>query len=148
MTNTANMDIAALIPHAGRMCLLEDVLDWDASRVRCGTRSHVAADNPLRIGAALPAICGIEYAAQAAAVHGGLTVLSGARPRSGYLVSVRDIVCRCERLDVAGSRLIAEAALMMNDGSTALYGFSLYLDAAVAVSGRLMVVLDGGGATA
>ncbi|TMH48667.1 MAG: hydroxymyristoyl-ACP dehydratase, partial [Betaproteobacteria bacterium] len=27
--------IATMIPHAGSMCLLDGVISWDASRIRC-----------------------------------------------------------------------------------------------------------------
>ena len=32
--------IAARIPHQGRMCLLDGVLEWDAERIRCCATSH------------------------------------------------------------------------------------------------------------
>jgi predicted hotdog family 3-hydroxylacyl-ACP dehydratase len=54
------------------MCLLDDVLSWDASRIRCRSASHRTPDNPLRAHGRLGAACGIEYAAQAMAVHGAL----------------------------------------------------------------------------
>ena len=38
--------IAALIPHQGTMCLLEQVLEWDAERVLAVTATHRASDNP------------------------------------------------------------------------------------------------------
>ena len=37
------------IPHTGRMCLLDEVLAWDARRIRCRSASHRSADNPLRV---------------------------------------------------------------------------------------------------
>ena len=64
--------IARRSPHQGRMCLLERVLDWDAAQIRCGAVSHRDAGNPLRAHDRLAAACGIEYAAQAMAVHGSL----------------------------------------------------------------------------
>src|SRR5262250_1492609 len=64
------------IPHKGRMCLLDEVLSWDAARIRCRSGSHRAADNPLRAHGRLGAACGIEYAAQAMAVHGALVAAS------------------------------------------------------------------------
>jgi len=76
--------IRELIPHAGKMCLLELVVDYDAESIRCETRTHLAADNPLRHQGRLSCISGIEYAAQAMAVHGALK--SGAL-RSGALKS-------------------------------------------------------------
>jgi predicted hotdog family 3-hydroxylacyl-ACP dehydratase len=60
------------IPHKGRMCLLEDVIGWDAERISCRSGTHRAADHPLRAHGRLGIACGIEYAAQAMAVHGAL----------------------------------------------------------------------------
>src|SRR5689334_12805542 len=86
-------DIAAMIPHAGAMCLLDGVAHWDPGTIRCFSATHRNAANPLRARGELPAVCGIEYAAQAMAIHGGLSRASGARPVAGYLVSVRDVAC-------------------------------------------------------
>jgi predicted hotdog family 3-hydroxylacyl-ACP dehydratase len=60
------------IPHQGRMCLLDEVVSWDAERIRCRGATHHAPDNPLRAGGQLGIACGIEYAAQAMALHGAL----------------------------------------------------------------------------
>ena len=64
------------IPHKGRMCLLDEVLSWDAAHIRCRSASHTSASNPLRLHGRLGAACGIEYAAQAMAVHGALIAAS------------------------------------------------------------------------
>ena len=75
MLNQTGLDrawIASHIPHQGSMCLLDYVEAWDRERIRCRASSHRAADNPLRAYGRLGAACGIEYAAQAMAVHGAL----------------------------------------------------------------------------
>jgi len=43
-------EIARLIPHGGPMCLLDGVVRWDASSIRCASRSHRDQDNPMRAG--------------------------------------------------------------------------------------------------
>jgi predicted hotdog family 3-hydroxylacyl-ACP dehydratase len=60
------------IPHHGRMCLLDEVLEWDAQHIRCRSGTHRQPDHPLRSQGRLGAACGIEYAAQAMAAHGAL----------------------------------------------------------------------------
>jgi len=35
-------------PAQGPQCLLDEVLSWDATRIRCGSATHRSADNPLR----------------------------------------------------------------------------------------------------
>ena len=65
-------EIAAMIPHAGTMCLLDGVLEWNPTKIKCVSQSHHDENNPMLIAGQLPAMCGIEYAAQAMAVHGGV----------------------------------------------------------------------------
>ena len=74
--------ISTLIPHQGRMCLLDAVLDCSAERITCTATSHTAADHPLRGANGLPAPVGIEYAAQAMALHGALN----AKPGVGLII--------------------------------------------------------------
>jgi len=64
--------ICAHLPHAGRMCLLERLESWDGDSITCIATSHRDADNPLRRGGHLHAVAGVEYAAQAMALHGNL----------------------------------------------------------------------------
>lgn len=134
--------IAALIPHAGSMCLLDGVLACDAQRIRCMAHSHRAADNPLRTAVGLPVLCGIEYAAQAMAVHGGMTSPPHAKPRAGYLVGVRDVVCRVPRLDELGQELIVEAEKLMGDEARVMYQFSLSAGETEVLQGKATAVLD------
>ena len=133
--------IATLIPHAGRMCLLDEVLDWSAERIRCRACSHRDADNPMRSGGELPALCGIEYAAQAMALHGRLSVQT-ATPKGGYLASVREVMCRVARLDDLPGDLVIEAHRLMGDEMRVVYGFSLSANAAVILEGRAAVILE------
>ena len=137
-------EIARLIPHSGPMCLLDGVVQWDASRIQCVSRGHRAADNPLRSGDQLPAVCGIEYAMQAMAVHGGLSGKVGRRPRAGYLASLRNLDCRAARLDDRDGELLVEAELVAGDSSHASYRFTLQVGGVELLSGRALVVLDAG----
>ena len=135
-------DIAGMIPHAGAMCLLDGVVHWDDKRIRCFSRSHRDAGNPMRVGDCLPALCGIEYAAQAMATHGGLAGGTGGRPRAGYLASVRDVVCRRHRLDDLQQDLIIEAERLMGDEAHVVYRFTLRAGGLTLLSGRATVSLD------
>lgn len=135
-------DIAKLIPHAGAMCLLERVLHWDSTTIKCATRTHRDAANPLRAGGELPAVCGIEYAAQAMAVHGGLAGTIAGKPTMGYLASVRDVACREERLDQPEGDLVVEAERLMGDEARVIYRFTLKVGEVEMLSGRATVVLD------
>jgi len=134
--------IAGLIPHSGAMCLLDGVIQWDADRILCTSRSHRAADNPLRADGRLPAVCGVEYAAQAMAVHGGLAGNVGGRPRAGYLASLRDVECRRDRLDDLEGDLVVEAEQVAGDGAHVIYRFRLWVGEVEVLSGQALVVLE------
>lgn len=143
------------IPHKGRMCLLDEVLSWDATRIRCRSGTHRAADNPLRAEGRLGAACGIEYAAQAMAVHGALVAASAPLASTvdlsvrgsigavvGYLASVRDVVLHVSRLDDLAADLIASAERITGDGRTVLYEFSVWGAQQQLLSGRASIVFD------
>jgi predicted hotdog family 3-hydroxylacyl-ACP dehydratase len=134
--------IAAHIPHQGRMCLLDAVEFFDQTRIRCSSRSHLLADNPLRAGGRLGAAAGVEYAAQAMAVHGALLAPEAARPRSGYLAALRGLELLAERLDAGDTPLQIDAERISGDERTALYAFSVACAGAVLLRGRATVVLD------
>lgn len=140
--------IAGLIPHAGAMCLLDGVLSWDENRIRCVSRSHLDTGNPLRAGGLLPAVCGIEYAAQAMAVHGGLAGKVRDRPLAGFLASVRGVTCSRDRLDDLDGNLFVEAVRVLGDEARVIYEFRLWVGEMEVLSGRAAVVLDTGGLTA
>ena len=133
--------IRALVPHSGKMCLLERVLDWDEQSIRCETSSHLDMDNPLRRDGRLSSICGIEYAAQAMALHAALCSNAGAPARHGYLASVRDANCTTAVLDGHDSPLLVSTELVLADGSSAIYAFSIESHGATLISGRAAVVL-------
>ena len=138
--------IALRIPHQGRMCLLERVVDWNSERIECAAASHRVADNPLRAHGRLGIACGIEYAAQAMALHGALigeaAGQQGASPRAGYLASVRDVRLLAERLDDVAGELTVRAERMMGDANHIVYRFELAAGARPLLSGRATVVLD------
>jgi predicted hotdog family 3-hydroxylacyl-ACP dehydratase len=134
-------EIAALIPHAGAMCLLDRVIDWDSGSVRCVSGRHRLPDNPLARAGALGGLCGIEFAAQAMALHGRLAGTGDARPRMGYLVSLRDVTCRMARLDRIAGDLVITAERLAGEESEALYRFAIESAGARLLEGRATVLL-------
>ncbi len=134
--------IRALIPHSGAMCLLAGVLHWEATQITCVADSHRNASNPLSSHGRLPALCGIEYAAQAMAVHGALSGLVSQRPRAGLLISVREVVARVARLDDVPDDLLVEAEQLSAGVGSVSYRFALRAGEAELLSGRATVVLD------
>lgn len=133
--------IEAHIPHQGPMCLLEEVLTWDATRIRCRATSHRLASNPLRAGGRLGVVCGVEYAGQAMAVHGAIMAsISGYRARPGYLASLRNLILHVTRLDDLEEDLIASAERLAGDEATALYQFAVSSAGRELLSGRISIV--------
>ena len=159
--------IEARLPHRGTMCLLDEVLDWQANSIRCRTSTHLQPGNPLRGPQGLGIACGIEYAAQAMALHAALVSTDG-RPSAngerrlpaGALAAVREVRMSRRWLDGgdrgdrgdrgdgsdgsgnAGSDLIIEADLLAGDADRALYAFNVSNGAGPLLSGRATVVLN------
>jgi predicted hotdog family 3-hydroxylacyl-ACP dehydratase len=126
------------------MCLLDRVESWDAAHIRCIAVSHRDPDNPLRSGGRLGAACGIEYGAQAMAVHGALLAAAEAPEagRHGYLTSVRAVEVNVARLDDIAADLSVAAERLGGDGHSILYAFSVSAAGRPLLSGRAAVVLD------
>ena len=139
-------EIARRIPHQGRMCLLQRVVEWDENLVHCLATSHRDADNPLRAHDRLGIACGIEYAAQAMAVHGVLLAeAQGAvhsRPRIGYLAGVRSVHFHASRLDDVAEDLTIRAERVMGDAGGVVYAFVITAGDRRLLDGRATVILD------
>ena len=135
--------IAALIPHAGAMCLLDGVLSWDAQRIQCTATSHRSPNNPMRYDNRLGILCGVEYAAQAMAVHGVLAASGSetAGVRAGYLASLRAMSRHDDWLDHLPGPLIVEAERLHGDAERAIYAFRLMHQSRCVLEGRTAVVL-------
>lgn len=135
-------EIQTLIPHSGDMCLLAGVTAWDATHISCTAHSHRNPDNPLAHHGKVYALSGIEFAAQAMAVHGGLTSMAGKRPRAGLLVSVRDVEARVKYLSDYADDLLIEAEQLMAGGSSVTYSFRIRAGTQELLNGRATAVLD------
>ena len=136
--------IAALIPHQGAMCLLEEVLSADEAGIVCRAVSHRDARHPLREDGTLPAVCGIEYGAQAMAIHGALMgkAAGDRQRRGGMLAAARDVVFHVDRLDDIGDDLVVSARKVVAEGGWLLYEFALHAGARELVRGRAAVSLS------
>ena len=136
--------IAARIPHCADMCLLDSVEHWDADSIRCSTQTHRDSHNPLREAGRLGSVCGVEYAAQAMAIHGALLagLADDTRPRAGFLASMRDVQLHANYLDDIADALRVEATRLTGDGQSILYSFSVSAGDTALLTGRAAVVLD------
>lgn len=134
--------IDKLLPQAGAMVLLDEVVSHDERRIACRARSHRDPANPLMHEGMLPVWAGIEYAAQAMAAHFSLTSDVAGEATIGLLGGLRDVVCEAERLDDVASPLIVEAERLSHDAGGSIYGFRVSAedDGRLLLHGRATVV--------
>lgn len=135
----AGETLAALLPHAGAMCLLDEVAWWDERRINCRSASHRRPAHPLRRDGHLSSIHLLEYAAQTAAVHGGLLSGVGAAPAM-YLSAARDFQLHVASLDHVAADLHIDAERLLRLGDGVLYGFAVRAGDDLLASGRLSVM--------
>ena len=141
--------IQSRIPHAGTMCLLDSVRSWDATTIICEaeapTAAHPLAHTAGRQGvpavAAAAAVAAVEYAAQAAAVHGSLLDDTDS-PRDGLLAKLTDVELRAAGLDEVGGSLTIRAQLLSRVASGCIYSFEVSDQQGCVARGRLLVAFQ------
>ena len=86
-----NESIYSVVPHRGKMCLLNRILSHQPEFTECEVR--IGADSIFVGEQGVPSWVGIEYMAQAVAAHDGLSA-SGRDGESkiGFLISIRKAV--------------------------------------------------------
>jgi len=95
--------IDELLPHRGRMSLLDEIVDhgedWLQSEI------VIRRDSTFADALGVPACIGLEYMAQTVAAYSGLRQRrQGGAPRIGFLLGARDYACDAERFEI-GERL-------------------------------------------
>ena len=138
-------DIVALLPHGETMVMLDRVLHFDDNTIQCASASHRDAANPLRVNGVLPALAGVEFGAQAMALHGALASPPSALPRPGRLAAMRVVELFCQRLDSFDGELTVEASLLAAHRNTARYSFAISARDGVLCRGQASVVFLGDG---
>lgn len=136
----AREDIAALIPHQGGMCLWEQIIEWDETRIVLATTSHRSLDNPLRANGKLRAVHLCEYGAQAMAVHGALKAAPGRAP-PGMLVALRSVAFARDYFDDLTDVLRVEAVCLQAADASQQYSFKIIHADEVIAEGRAAVLL-------
>jgi predicted hotdog family 3-hydroxylacyl-ACP dehydratase len=92
MMDAGAIDILSVVPHSGRMLLVDALLESDADAVMVS--ALVRPDNPFADAEGVPAWVGIEYMAQAVAAWAGCRALErGERARIGFLLGTRRYEC-------------------------------------------------------
>ena len=142
MPQLTREELGTFLPHAGAMRLIDRAELWDATAIRCHARSHHDKENPLRHGARLEAVTGLEYAAQAMGVHVGL--LNQARSTGGligYVGGVKDVVVSVDRLDDCPAELTIDASRLFEGGNSFMYQFSISSGGRDVMTGRASIFL-------
>ena len=108
--------LAELVPHAGDMLLIDEILACDDQRIE--TRLVVRPGLLTEADGALPAWIGVELMAQSVAAFAGCQARRrGEAPALGFLLGTRQFTCDVAAFP-AGSelRIHAQAALENDDG--------------------------------
>ena len=134
--------IQAHIPHTGNMCLLDAVSTWSVNEICCRAVSHSQPDHPLRNADGLPILVGIEYCAQAMAVHASLLAPPSGAPQLGYLTSVRNVQWSTARLDDVGGEITVLATRISGNTASLLYDFEVRHDERQLLRGRASVLVQ------
>ena len=142
-------ELCARIPHAGSMCLIDRLTGWNDDAIQCSTQTHLDPANPLRRDGHLSAVHLIEYAGQAAAIHGAL-VRCGSGKGVGtraLLAAVSSLELEAPFLDLLEGPLDISAIRELSSSGNAIYRFSAVAQGRAIGRGRLVVMsLRGTGA--
>lgn len=137
--------IDCLLPHRGSMFLLDRAVRFDDDEIECCASSHRGPDNPLRHHGQLPVHAAIEYAAQAAGLHGALLnrrLRLGGPPQVGYLAIVSNLLWFVDRLDDLTNDLHIHARRTVVGSSGCAYRVRVEHLAAPVMSGDLIIALE------
>lgn len=126
-------EIAAYLPHAADMLLLDSVLESDEKRIVCTAVIDRQQPHPLRdstvAAIGVSSVHAVEYAAQAAGLHIGVQN-SGKRAnsqRGGVLAQVRSVALSSPRLDVdAVTALHIAATCELAQAGSWIYSFTVH----------------------
>ncbi len=120
--------------------MLDQIDCYDITAIRCRTTRHLDPANPLRHAGRLPALAGLEFCLQAAALHGGL--LAGAAQRPGYVASLRAVILHIDRLDdPALTTLVVEATREAQEPSGMSYALTLRTESRLLLTARALIKL-------
>lgn len=112
--NEVELSIDQVLPHAGRMMLLDELLSHSDTEVAAAVT--IRADSVLCDGVnGVPAWVGMEYMAQTTCAYSGIAdVRAGMKPRVSLLLGTRSFKTSVDYFPI-GSRLIMTSELVMCD---------------------------------
>jgi len=117
-------NIAALIPHSGRMILLDRIIDYDEQTL--SVELVVRGDGLLGDDKTVPAWAGIEYMAQAVAVYVGIrSELAGEPIKLGFLLGTRRYSGNVAGFDV-GTALTIQVTNIIQDDKLGVFACKIH----------------------
>lgn len=133
--------LAALVPHAGAMRLIDSVSAFTDTTLLAHAGGHRDVAHPLRRNGRLASLHLAEYGAQAMAVHGGLLGASRGEPVApGMLVALRDVMLEVERIDDVPGELDIAVTRLGDFGHSLIYSFDVSAAGRRLATGRATVI--------
>ncbi|HEZ4748571.1 TPA: thioester dehydrase [Neisseria meningitidis] len=130
-------DTASLLPHSGRMVLIDRITRYGDDFVEAG--AQIKPDHILLAGGILPYTAFIELMAQAVGAYAGIQARKNARPvRLGFLLGTRKLEIFAQSVPI-GTHLLATAHMSIQDaGGMGVFDCELrWTDAPETSSGTL-----------
>lgn len=139
MPELLKADIASLVPHAGTMVLLDELISYDDQAIHCRAALVPDDQHPLVRDGVLPATALAEYGAQAMAVHGGLLAEADTAPRPGRLVALGQLALAIDVL-AQPTTLDVHAHCLSGDRAGQIYEFEILDGAQCLARGRATIM--------
>ena len=113
--------VAELVPHAGDMILIDEVLEFGAEHIE--TRLQVRPGGLFsEADGSLPAAVGIELMAQSVAAFAGCHARQQGRPvELGFLLGTRNFTCNVERFPVDSILHISATRSLQDDNGMCVF---------------------------
>lgn len=134
-------ELCRLIPHGESMCLLDHVKSWDENSILCSAVSQTDPDNPLCNEGLLDAINGVEYAAQAMAVHGALLEGGSEQHAVAYLAALRGLHLHTVTLQQY-PEIDLHCQRLGGDSQGFIYSFEVRAENKLLLEGRATVIKE------
>ncbi len=130
--------ITEIVPHAGRMCLLDRAIDGDAESLSCEVT--IRDDGLFFADGGVDGWIGIEYMAQTVAAWAGWRArLRGEAPRIGFLLGSRRYECTQPRFALGQTYRVDVHRQFQADNGIGQFDCSIQLDGQVVASATLTV---------
>jgi predicted hotdog family 3-hydroxylacyl-ACP dehydratase len=130
--------MADIVPHAGKMCLLDRPLEGDADNLSCEVT--IRQDGLFYTDDGVQAWVGIEYMAQAVAAWAGWrSRLRGEAPKIGFLLGSRRYDCSRSRFGLGDVLRVDVHRLFMADNGIGQFDCRIVVDGHTVASAALTV---------